>query len=423
MSPIKKIFILFACFAFGFPQSMINSYGMGNPSLYRDVASAGLTSSGLVPGYGKDFSLMNPSTWTSSKYSLFSSTFQGATRLFNREDIQNQYSNFDWMIFIIPIKQKYAFGIGLFPYTDLNAHFTRTELLTPESDESSTIHQIADYTGGISSLRFAFGFPLGNFGLGGWEIDLLFGSTRVKKSTEINDEIYIHNKRKMFNGSKSQVYLTSNPLIMDSKEIIFYLNLGFTFREFSAEVQSFQPFIDLNHNGVHDLAPYDFPGIDKSPYPEQTYFNDFYKPIELNIGANVKYTSEISMIYEGGLWRNNSKIPDELFEFKDELTKKIYFTHGLVKYADEFPQNIFNKFHWRTGFSISQMSFQYNPGNVDKFDLSVGWGLPFGKFGNQLGFAYTYSKIKGGILINETVKTIKIGLTIGDIWFVKRRNR
>ena len=69
------------------------------------------------------------------------------------------------------------------------------------------------------------------------------------------------------------------------------------------------------------------------------------------------------------------------------------------------------------------MDFQSNSNKVDKFDLSMGMGLPFGKFGNQIDFAYTFSKIKREHFINEEVKTIKIGLTIGDIWFVKRRNR
>ena len=95
----------------------------------------------------------------------------------------------------------------------------------------------------------------------------------------------------------------------------------------------------------------------------------------------------------------------------------------MIKYADEYPQSIVNKFHWRAGYLISQMDFQNNSNKVNKFDLSVGLGLPFGKFGNQIDFAYTFSKIKSGILINENIKTVKIGLTIGDIWFVKRRNR
>ena len=406
-----------------YPQSIINSYGIGNPGLYRDVASTGLSSSGLVPGYGKNLSLMNPSTWSTSKYSIFSSTFKGVNRLFNRENIQNQYSNIDWLIFIVPIKQKYAFGIGLYPYVDQNVQFGRRDLMTPDNEESSLINQIVDYSGGLSSLRFAFGFPLGKFGLGGLGFDMVFGSTRVHKSTEINDEVYIFDQRKLFNGIISQLYFTTNPFLIDAKEIILYLNLDFTIRDFYAELQSYQPFIDVNQNGFHDISLIDFPGIDNSPDPVLTKFRDFYNPMELNFGVNVKYASDISLLYEGGLWKNNSDITGELFEFNDGLSEKMYLSQGLIKYANEFPQNIFHKFHWRTGYSISQMNFQNNPNKVDKYDLSIGLGLPFGKFGNQIDFAYTFSKIKSGNLINETVKTIKIGLTIGDIWFVKRRNR
>ena len=168
---------------FVYPQSMMNSYGMGNPGLYKDVASTGISSSGLVPGYGKNLSLMNPSTWSSSKYTLFSSTFRGISRLFNHENIQSQSSNIDWLIFIVPIKHKYAFGVGLFPYADQNIQFGNTDLMTPDS---SLLTQTVDYSGGLSSLRVAFGFPLSNFGLGGLGFDLLFGSTRVHKLSLIH---------------------------------------------------------------------------------------------------------------------------------------------------------------------------------------------------------------------------------------------
>ena len=102
--------------------------------------------------------------------------------------------------------------------------------------------------------------------------------------------------------------------------MIFYLNLGFTLRDFSAEVQSYQPFIDRNHNGIHDVSYYesipsnnDFPGAENSPDPFLTQFQGFYNPIELTLGVNVKYSSNISLVCESGLWNNDSNISDKLF--------------------------------------------------------------------------------------------------------------
>ena len=140
MYPINKnILIIFALVGFAYTQSKMNSYGMGNPGLYKDVASSGLSSSGLFPGYGKNFSLMNPSTWSSSKYTLLSTTFKGITHLLNYENIQNQSSNIDWLFFIVPIKQKYAFGIGLFPYADHNVQFGKTDIISPTIRFSESI--------------------------------------------------------------------------------------------------------------------------------------------------------------------------------------------------------------------------------------------------------------------------------------------
>ena len=195
------------------------------------------------------------------------------------------------MIFIVLIKHKYAFGVGLFLYADQNIQFATTDLLPPDS---SLLAQKVDDSGGLSSLRIAFGFPLSNFGLGGLGFDLLFGSTRVHKFTEINQETYIHDQRKVFNGIISQLFFTSNPFFIQSREVIFYLNLGFTIRDFSAELQSYQPYVDVNQNGVHDISLFDFPGIDNSPAPVVQRFQNFYNPLELNFCINVKYASDIS---------------------------------------------------------------------------------------------------------------------------------
>ena len=95
----------------------------------------------------------------------------------------------------------------------------------------------------------------------------------------------------------------------------------------------------------------------------------------------------------------------------------------MIRYAEDFPSNFIDRFHLRMGYSVSTLKFQNDSEHIDWSDLSLGIGLPFGKLGNQIDFAYTHTTIRDGTLINEFINSIQVGLTIGDIWFVKRRSR
>ena len=57
---------------------------------------------------------------------------------------------------------------------------------------------------------------------------------------------------------------------------------------------------------------------------------DFYNPIELNLGVNVKYSSDISLVCESGLWNNGNNISDKLFKFSDGLNSKLFFSNPYL---------------------------------------------------------------------------------------------
>jgi len=406
-----------------FTQSKVDIYGMGLPPENSDVASSGISSSGLIPTFQQNISLSNPSTWSSSKFTLFSGTFRGSTKLFIRDNIQNQHSNLDGLVFIIPIKEKYAFGIGLSPFLNQNLVLSNNNTLVGQPNEPQNQIQELKYTGGISSLQVSGGFSLGSKGFGGIEFDFLFGSVRVQELADVDEITLIFNQRKLFKGIVTKLFYSTKPILYDAKEFTFYFNLGWTLRDFNAEIESYQPFLDSNQNGIHDIAPYDFPGIDKSPTPEVINLEKFYNPFELKAGVKMVPSSNIALLYEGGFWKNTYSVPEKLTSFNNGISKKWYISQGLLKYADNFPSSFYNKFHWRIGYSFSQLSFQNQSDKINKQDVSLGIGLPFGKLGNQVDIAYIHSNLRGDHLINETEKSIKIGLTIGDIWFVKRRNR
>ena len=60
--------------------------------------------------------------------------------------------------------------------------------------------------------------------------------------------------------------------------------------------------------------------------------------------------------------------------------------------------------------------------NINEVGLGLGVGVNFGFTGNQIDFGYKFSKRSGLHLIDkETLHTFNVGVSIGDLWFVKRR--
>ena len=60
--------------------------------------------------------------------------------------------------------------------------------------------------------------------------------------------------------------------------------------------------------------------------------------------------------------------------------------------------------------------------NINEVGLGLGIGFNFGITGNQIDLGYKLSKRDGLYLVgNETLHSFNLGISIGDLWFVKRR--
>ena len=60
--------------------------------------------------------------------------------------------------------------------------------------------------------------------------------------------------------------------------------------------------------------------------------------------------------------------------------------------------------------------------NVSEVGVGLGLGIAFGVVGNQIDFGFGVSKREGVYLIDEEIiQNFSVGITIGDLWFVKRR--
>ena len=63
--------------------------------------------------------------------------------------------------------------------------------------------------------------------------------------------------------------------------------------------------------------------------------------------------------------------------------------------------------------------------NVTEFGFSIGFGYKFKAVGNQIDFAYSSSlkSFEAPDIGEERLRGFQIGISIADIWFIKRRQR
>ena len=63
--------------------------------------------------------------------------------------------------------------------------------------------------------------------------------------------------------------------------------------------------------------------------------------------------------------------------------------------------------------------------NITEFGYSIGFGYKFKAVGNQIDFAYSSSlkSFEASDISEERLKGFQVGISIADIWFIKRRQR
>ena len=97
------------------------------------------------------------------------------------------------------------------------------------------------------------------------------------------------------------------------------------------------------------------------------------------------------------------------FWFKIIIRNIAYFFNNFI--TDE----------WAYGSLIRTKS----KNNVTEFGYSIGFGYKFKAVGNQIDFAYSSSlkSFEASDYSEERLRGFQIGISIADIWFIKRRQR
>ena len=427
---IKSVFLLSLCLA----QGLLNSFGIGNHQKWLSPSVGGISSIGLVPSFKTDVSLANPATWSNLKFTHLSISYNGFESIINSNS-NNSFSNLQSAQLIIPIKQKYSFGISLHPYSYQQVNLSDTSYSDIYAfNDTISIEKRYEQAGGIMALDLSLSSSLFSGNNIGFTFQLLFGSSRQNKSLIVDQIPFTQSSRLNYSGVNSSMYLIQKSNLMN-----FYLKSSFSLNPLEALYTELYPFDDTNNNGYHDFTynyaspGYDFPHPDDIPKPNVSRITNIYDKSALGIGLTRKILKRMYLSAE--LEKNKDKssfdyrLPNS-FNFR--IKSNDNYSFGLVWFPDDLSFRFIDNFTFRTGIVYNKYSYdEYDiesksriDNSITQFGYSVGFGYKFKAVGNQIDFSY-YSGARDypHTYSTEKLREFQIGISIADIWFIKRRQR
>ena len=454
MFPRKKYYqFLIILSSFVYSQDVYSAYGIGELLLSHNASVIGAGSTGLMPAFQKNVSLSNPSTWTDMPFAYISINYGGLQiidKINNRENILSGLHQFQ---FILPIKGKYAIGISFQPYSSqlYSLYSNNTDIKYIEQD-TINFNSYLNGGGGISDLSFSLSARFSKTEKGALKFNYLFGSSRNQISYSMNDgnngldddfdglideegenDInYIYNQRNIYDGTLISGYLSSNRINIGKRKLTISASFNSVFNSFRVKNYSFYPFEDVNNNGYYDLSDYPTPaGNDSIPPTALKYeYKKLFIPSQYAIGLNLEMSDLLNLQAELSNWSDLANGENNvLSNLNYQLTDYQHFNISAIRFARALPRYWYESLHFRSGLFVRKYNLKmyatnetdFNQYDYNDIGLSIGVGIKFGLTKNQLDFGLNLINRSDSINNDKFITNFNIGLTIGDIWFVKRR--
>ena len=434
---LNRLLIILLFISICFSQGPTNGYGIGSPQQWSSASAGGSSSLGMTPSYRSHISLSNPTTWSNLKFTFLSIGYNGFESTI-KNNSKNGYSNLQSAQLIIPIKRKHALGIELHPYSYQNVNLLdslNSELII--FGDSVSMAKEYKQAGGIMAFNLSAAssiLPKTSIGV---TFQLLFGSSRQSNNLNIDEIPYTLSSRLNFSGINALLFAEHK-----INEMNLYFKSKFSIKPLEALSTKLYPYFDENKNGYHDLVydylnpGYDFPEPNDVPSPLTKRLTDIHKPSSFGVGVSKIFLDRLQLSLELERNKDNSSFENEMpNSFNNRIVNSNHFSLGIVWFPNEKSFRIFDNLTFRSGFSFNSYTLDElnnvslmrldNQNNISEVGFSLGFGYKFKTVGNQIDFTY-HSSLKdhsNSFIGEELFRGFQVGISIADIWFIKRRQR
>ena len=414
----RNIFISLLLLNYIHAQSVFNAYGLGLSKSGHYTATSGAGSIGLVPTFHPGVSLDNPATWPGLKFTYISGSYNSrSVGLENRNNIT--YGNgLDKIQFVIPIQDRYAIGVSLKLVNNHNSYFKTDSSTFDFQGKNLITNKEFRSGGGLLAGSFGVSFPMNEkMGLG-FSVDRLFGSSRDEHSLVLNDIHYRMFNIRTYSGTVMNLNFAGNFYNDNDLIVLAFARISMTGKPVSGTLYQFDLFEDRNGNYTYD--PDDYPATVNVDTIE---VSDIYAPNSFSFGLNAGFRNDLNIFGEFQIWSDEASSANYESIYTDQIGSKTHFGGGIVKFGNIGARAWQDKLTFRLGAFKESYGLKYSGKTINENGITMGIGFKFAVTGNQLDFSYrTGSRSINGDY-KELVKGFNIGLSLGDVWFLRRREK
>lgn len=403
--------------------SPYSRYGLGDILPSQNIMSRGI--GGVSAAYADVISVnfQNPASYAKLKRSTFDFGLEIDSRTLRVFDPPRKFSSVSPIISYIQLglplskTRNWGMNIGLRPVTRINYKLQRLEKGENIQDSVNTIFE---GNGGTYEVYTGTGFSIKNLSIG-FNVGYLFGSKDYSTKTYILDTAFVYPAMHQNNANFGGVFINGGfqYTIKMGKENMFRIggfgNLKSNYH--ASREQIVQTFDEDATTGRIDSV---------EVVSRKTSTGKVTYPSTLGAGV---------MFYKGNKWLvgadfTQTKWSDYRFFGETDLVQDAWSFHvGGQLQPDGVTANksYWNRVTYRAGFNYGRNYVNVNDEDLSTWTASIGFGLPMRppSYTNQYSIINTSFEFgkrgSSSNLIQENFFKIGIGLTLSDIWFIKKK--
>ena len=425
MLQIRLVFIILTLVSSGISQGRMNGIGVGHFNKYQGIQNALSGAVELAPSFQKNVSLTNPSTWHNLKFAYLSISYSGNENVFRTPSTVNGYSSLSNALWVIPIKSNSSIGLSISPYSD-----QRLTIADKDTSYFQAFDSTFGYTrsfersGGILSFKISSSLKVSEKAALGINHNILFGSSRQNESISFGGSSIIQSSRVKYNGIVNDFFI--NLLLIDN--LSSYFKYTFSLKPLESAIEKKYLFDDTNGNGYHDYSTtgFDFPFPDSVSSSPEARVKDIHNPNGFKLGLNKPFGEKIAIAFEIGTLNDIAENQDSflLTPIPNWIEKTNSLKASIFYFPENYSMRIFDKFSFQSGLIHHIHTMKYDEMDIEELGFSFGVGFKFKPVGNQINLNYYIGNRKySSISEKEFIQQIQVGISLADIWFVKRRQK
>ena len=413
------VILIFSCF------SVVSQTNTGSPYSLNELGEINFTGNVSYQSMGGidssidsiEFNINNPSSLAKIKTTNYLiGTFYKSSSISNsllKENIKT--SNINYIAIGIPVKN-FGFGFGVLPYSSVGFNLQTTE---EYNDDNSISSRLFGAEGNINKAFLSVGIPFLKYFSLGASANYNFGKFNYEKFNLMDGVNY-----GVFSNSSSEItgftYNFSSNVLIPLKNDLSLSLLFSLYPEGELDSFNIESLYTSNASSISLESLGDFVDIDldarglentKLPVPKKSIYS---------IGLEKKNSWFIGAQYENKLSSGFENVFLDIRNVSYRDANSISFGGYFIPDSSSLV-SYWKRIKYRFGIKNDKKSIIVNNLPINQFSLNLGLGLPIAGL-SKANLGLEIGKVgDNNSLIKENYFALRLGLSLNDVWFIKRK--